>query len=104
MHPDRSPTRLKYESESSRYVEVDGKRFHYRIEGSGPTLILLHGVMASLHTWDGWVEQLASSYRIIRLDLPGFGLSDPLTSPDHYSPEHSIEMFDKLRAAFGIER
>jgi pimeloyl-ACP methyl ester carboxylesterase len=104
QHPRQNPIRTKYQTAASRYVEVDGKYFHYRIEGSGPTLILLHGVMASLHTWDGWVEQLASKYRIIRLDLPGFGLSDPLTSPDHYSPEHSIEMFDKLRAAFGVER
>jgi len=103
-HPDRNPTRTKYEAYNSRYVEVDGKRFHYRIEGEGPTVILVHGVMASLHTWDGWVEQLKSSFRLIRLDLPGFGLSDPLTEPHHYTPEYSIEMFDKLRAAFGVER
>ena len=102
--PDRNPTRLKYESAHSRYLELDGARFHYRIEGTGPTLILLHGVMASLHTWDGWVERMASHYRIIRVDLPGFGLSDPLTDPEHYSPEHSCEMLDKLRAAFGVER
>jgi pimeloyl-ACP methyl ester carboxylesterase len=96
--------RSKYELLSSRYMDVDGLRIHYTSEGSGPPLVLLHGVMASLHTWDGWVEQLASSFRIIRIDLPGFGLSDHLTDPEHYSPEHSIALFDKLREAFGLER
>jgi len=96
--------RTKYERAESRYLEVSGLRIHYSIEGAGPTLILLHGVMASLHTWDGWVEQLSSSFRIIRIDLPGFGLSDHLTNPDHYSPDYSIALFDKMREAFGLER
>lgn len=98
------PIRSKYELPSSRYVEVDGLRIHYAIEGSGPTLVLLHGVMASLHTWDGWVDQLASSFRIIRVDLPGFGLSDHLTDSEHYSPDHGIAIFDRVRQALGIER
>jgi pimeloyl-ACP methyl ester carboxylesterase len=100
----RCAIRTKYELSGSRYVEVDGLSIHYTIEGSGPTLVLLHGVMASLHTWDGWVDQLASSFRVVRIDLPGFGLSDHLTDPEHYSPEHSMALFDKLRAALGLER
>lgn len=95
--------RRKYEDFTSRYVDVDGRRFHYRMEGEGPTLILLHGVMASLHTWDGWVDQLKAHYRIVRLDLPGFGLSDHMPEPEQYTPEHSLELFDKIRAAFGLE-
>ena len=100
----RCAIRAKYELSGSCYVEVDGLSIHYTIEGSGPTLVLLHGVMASLHTWDGWVDQLASSFRIVRIDLPGFGLSDHLADPEHYSPEHSMALFDKLRAALGLER
>ena len=99
-----SPTRRKYESEHSRYLMLDGRRVHYRSEGEGPTLVLLHGVMASLHTWDGWVARMASSYRIIRVDLPGFGLSDRFTEAAHYAPEHGLEMIEKLRLAFEVER
>jgi pimeloyl-ACP methyl ester carboxylesterase len=102
--PKACPIRKKYETPSSRYLEIDGLRLHYSIEGSGPTLVMLHGVMASLHTWDGWVDQLRSSFRIIRIDLPGFGLSDHLTNPDHYSPDFSVALFDKMREAFGLER
>jgi pimeloyl-ACP methyl ester carboxylesterase len=96
--------RRKYEDVTSRYLEVDGRRFHYRVQGEGPTLVLLHGVMASLHTWDGWVDQLKEHYRIIRMDLPGFGLSQHMTEREQYTPEHSLALFDKVRAHFGLER
>jgi pimeloyl-ACP methyl ester carboxylesterase len=92
----------RYQNHASRFLEVDGVRIHYRDEGSGPTLVLLHGVMASLHTWDGWVEQLSSRYRIIRLDLPGFGLSDDVPVYQ-YNPHQSARLFDRIRELLGIE-
>lgn len=100
------PRFRKYENEASRYVVVDGLRVHYRDEGQAkgkPTLVLLHGVMASLHTWDGWVEALKPHYRILRIDLPGFGFSDHLGSDD-YTPEASVARLDKLFVALGVER
>lgn len=68
----------KYESGASRYeLFADGVRLHYRDEGNpdGPTLLLLHGFSASLHTWEPWVQQLGGEYRIVTLDLPGHGLT-----------------------------
>ncbi|WP_457826264.1 alpha/beta fold hydrolase, partial [Staphylococcus aureus] len=44
-------------------------------------IVLLHGTSASLHTWDGWAATLAPTRRVIRMDLPGFGLTGP--SPAH---------------------
>jgi pimeloyl-ACP methyl ester carboxylesterase len=95
----------RYENTESRYITVDGTKIHYRVEGNskGPTLILLHGVLASLHTWDGWVERLSSKYRIVRLDLPGFGLSGPLANKE-YTPEYAVEFFEMTRKEMGIER
>lgn len=65
--------------EGSRYVELDGFTVHYRDEGNaaGPVLVMIHGVVASLHTWDGWVQAMSAHYRIIRFDVPGFGLTGP---------------------------
>lgn len=91
-----------YQNHNSRFLEVDGTRIHYRDEGSGPTLVLLHGVMASLHTWDGWVEQLSSRYRIIRIDLPGFGLSDDVPLYQ-YNPHQSARLFDRIRQLLELE-
>jgi pimeloyl-ACP methyl ester carboxylesterase len=44
-------------------------------------VLLLHGFGSSLQTWDVWAAQLETQYRVIRLDLPGFGLTGP--SPLH---------------------
>ena len=95
--------RAKYETAASRYLEVDGTRVHYRIEGEGPTVVLLHGVLAQLQTWDGWVEQLSRHYRLVRLDVPGFGLTGPMASGD-YTPEYAVEFFEKVRTLLGEER
>lgn len=68
----------RYTNEQSRFINIDGMNIHYRDEGKGPTLLVLHGIFSSLHTWDGWTQELSKHYRIIRLDLPCFGLSDQM--------------------------
>ncbi len=77
-----------YTNEQSRFISVNGMRVHYRDEGQGPVIVLLHGVASSLHTWEGWAATLKNDYRVIRMDLPGFGLTGPhpqgLYSPDDY--------------------
>lgn len=101
--PKHDATAAKYECASSRYMNVGGKRIHYCIEGRGPTLVLLHGAMASLHTWQGWVTHLSPHYRIVRIDLPGFGLSEHRASDD-YTPEHAVELIDQVRAFLALDR
>jgi pimeloyl-ACP methyl ester carboxylesterase len=44
---------------------------------------LLHGTSASLQTWDGWVSALKTEHRVIRVDLPGFGLTGPTPDGDY---------------------
>jgi pimeloyl-ACP methyl ester carboxylesterase len=70
-----------YANSESEFIEVDGMDVHYRIQGKGPTLVLLHGSSASLHTWEGWVETLQDSYTVVTLDLPAHGLTGP--DPKH---------------------
>lgn len=69
-------------------------RVHYRDEGTGPALLLLHGTFASLHTWDGWVDELQHDYRCVRVDLPGFGLTGP------WSRNYSIDSYAGFLEAF----
>jgi len=75
----------KYTDEHSEFVEVRDSRIHYRSEGNeeNQTLVLLHGTFSSLHTWDGWVEQLKDEYHLVRLDMPGFGLTGPREKDEH---------------------
>ncbi len=67
----------KYADENSLFMPIEGTLVHYRDEGEGEPLVLLHGAFSSLHTFDDWVSILKSHFRIIRLDLPGFGLTGP---------------------------
>ncbi len=66
-----------FSSYKSKFTDINGLRIHYRDEGQGEPIMLLHGFASSLHTWQPWTDRLvAEGYRVIRLDLPGFGLSD----------------------------
>ena len=89
----------------SKFVEVnvDGLsiRTHYSITGSGPDLLLLHGICDSLHTWEGWVSELRSDFRLIRLDYPPFGLTDSF--PDgKYSEERMLRFLDAFLEAVEV--
>lgn len=51
---------------------------NYREQGSGPTVILLHGFPMNLHVWDDLAEKLSDSFHVVTADLPGFGKSPGL--------------------------
>jgi pimeloyl-ACP methyl ester carboxylesterase len=93
----------EYAGENSRFVEIDGMKVHYRDEGSGEPVVLLHGVLSSLHTWDGWTAELQRERRVIRLDLPGFGLTGPGTEPQ-INLDYYVEFMAKFLDALGLER
>lgn len=50
---------------------------NYEVYGSGERLLLLHGWNADLHNFDSVTHLLANDFQVFRLDLPGFGLSQP---------------------------
>ncbi|MBC2717227.1 MAG: alpha/beta fold hydrolase [Desulfobacteraceae bacterium] len=74
---DAEEINKKYGDENSKWIDINGLKVHYKDEGEGPVILLLHGTLSSLHTWDAWVNALKDHYRIIRLDIPGFGLTGP---------------------------
>src|SRR4051812_18003150 len=75
--------RARWAGGASRFIDVDGMQVHVRDEGSGPAVVLLHGTSSSLHTWDGWADGLRDHYRVVRFDLPAFGLTGPSPSGDY---------------------
>ncbi len=91
----------KYANELSKFTSIQGSYIHYRDQGSGMPLILLHGIGSSLHTWDGWAEILKSDYRVIRLDLPGFGLTGADSTND-YSMKRYISMLHSFLESLDI--
>jgi pimeloyl-ACP methyl ester carboxylesterase len=89
---------------ASRFVEVDGMRVHYRDEGQGPLVVLLPGTGASLHTWDAWTTGLVGGgRRVVRLDLPAFGLTGPNPSND-YRISAYVTFLEHFAAKLGLLR
>ncbi|GAB4329556.1 MAG: alpha/beta hydrolase [Flammeovirgaceae bacterium] len=85
----------KYTNEHSRFLVIGRNLVHYRIEGEGFPLLLLHGAFSSLHTFDEWTKQLAHHFQIIRLDLPGFGLTGAIAE-NKYSIQHIVQFIHKF--------
>src|ERR1051325_3301191 len=66
-------------------MEVDG--VEVIVEGSGPSIVMVHGWPDTYRLWDGQVEALKQRFRCIRFTLPGFDLSQP---PRAYSLDEVI--------------
>lgn len=93
----------KYSNAHSKFMQLDGNRIHYRDEGQGEVLILLHGTASSLQTWDAWVTELSKQYRVIRMDLPGFAL----TGPDHqnrYEVKDDVAFLHAFLSKLNLEK
>ena len=73
----------KYANSASNFIQIENVNAHYRIEGKGHPLVLLHGTGASLHTWDDWAAALKDTFQIVRMDLPAFGLTGPNEEGDY---------------------
>jgi pimeloyl-ACP methyl ester carboxylesterase len=92
--PDRPVETLtaRWAQAPSQFVSVAGMQVHLRDEGprdDPQPIVLLHGTSASLHTWDGWVAALKGTHRVIRVDMPGFGLTGPAPDGDYHLPRYA---------------
>jgi pimeloyl-ACP methyl ester carboxylesterase len=87
----RDELQRQYGSPSQHVLTVDGLQMHYQDSGppDAPVLLLLHGFGSSMQTWDAWAAKLELKFRVIRPDLPGFGLTGEVPSKD-YSEGHDI--------------
>ena len=85
VYADISVEDLKndYANEQSQFIEVNEMQVHYRDEGDGFPIVLVHGTAASLHTWDAWTHELKKTNRVIRIDLPAFGITGPNKNADY---------------------
>ena len=105
--PDKPAAALenKYLAQPTDYRHVAGIRLHVRDTGprDAPAVILLHGFGSSLHTWQPWAETLSSHHRVIRYDLPGFGLTGPDPTGD-YSDRRAIAILAALLDDLGIAK
>lgn len=101
----RSALEAIYATPPSTFMPVAGIRLHVRDTGprTAPAIIMLHGLGSSLHTWDAWAEMLSRNFRVIRYDLPGFGLTGPDPTGD-YSDARGQQVLGALMDALSVRR
>ncbi len=105
--PDKSVEQLsvRWAQAPSQFLAVNGMQVHVRDEGprNDPMpIVLLHGTSASLHTWDGWTHSLMGQRRVIRFDLPGFGLTGPDPQND-YSMAAYVRFVGAVMDTLGVK-
>jgi pimeloyl-ACP methyl ester carboxylesterase len=83
-------------------VELHGHRVIYRIAGSGPPVVLIHGMVNSSRHWESVALQLAADYTVVAPDLIGHG--DSATPRGDYSLGAHAAVIRDLLAAIGLDR
>ncbi len=82
--------------------EVDSYTLHYRTSGSGPILLMLHGMTLTGEQWVPFAKDFTDSYTVVIVDLPGHGGSSPL--PDAFSFEKSTKLMHGLLDELGAKQ
>ena len=82
------------------FLNVDGVRVRYTRMGSGPIVLLLHGMMGTLSDWQLVFGPLAAYAEVVALDLPPFGMSDK--PPVVYSLAFYADVLTRFVAALGL--
>lgn len=97
----RDVLQSRYGLSQQNVLMLDDISVAYKDTGprEAPAVLLLHGFGSSLQTWDVWSQTLELNYRVIRLDLPGFGLTGPSANNDYSEAQDLkslIQFLDKL--------
>ncbi len=87
---------------TSRVLDIDGNTIRYIDEGSGPTLLLLHGNPTWSFLYRHILRKLSPHFRCIALDYPGFGLST--AKPEYaFLPREHSDIVEKLVDHLGLK-
>jgi len=97
----RAALEAKYAGPPSTFLDLNGLRLHLRDTGprEAPAIVFLHGFGASLHAWEDWAKLLEDEFRVVRIDLPGFGLTGADPTGDYRAERLDavlIELLDRL--------
>ena len=87
---------------ADKWATVFGAKIHYLEAGSGPVVILLHGLGGSTANWAPTIAPLAQKYRVIVPDQIGFGKSDkPMLN---YRVNTLVDFLDGFYKQVGVQK
>jgi pimeloyl-ACP methyl ester carboxylesterase len=102
---DRAVLEARYLVRPTDLRSIDGVRLHVRDEGprDAEAIVLIHGLGASLHTWEPWARDLSTTHRVVRFDVPGHGLTGP-DPADNYSDARSLRLLHALLDSLRLDQ
>ena len=100
--PDERFANLDFTFEP-HYVEINGARVHYIDEGSGETILCLHGEPTWSYLYRKMIPILAAHHRVIAMDFIGFGRSDKFSNPIEYTFEMHRQTIESFITALDLK-
>ncbi|MCD4773307.1 MAG: alpha/beta hydrolase [Bacteroidales bacterium] len=73
-----------------KQIKYNNASINYTDKGEGDAIVLLHGFLESLKIWDDFSDELSKKFRVVCIDLPGFGKSDLIAEI------HSMELYAEV--------
>ena len=92
----------KFSSRQGKVARVASLDIFYYDRGTGPVLLLLHGMFGDITDWEPVLEPLSRTHRVIAIDLPGFGESSKPAVD--YTADFFVSAFDALLDHLKIAR
>ena len=92
------------------YTAADGAKLFYRVDDftdpwrKADTVLLLHGFGESTEAWRAWVPYFMRQYRVVRMDIRGFGQSTPMALDFNWSIDTLLADMSGLMSHLGVER
>src|ERR1700676_1772919 len=86
-----------------RFMEVEGARLHYLDRGTGPAVVLVHGLGGNLRNFNGLVDRLAATFRVGAVDRPGSGYST-MVSGEHPALRAQAAIIVRFIQRLGLDR
>lgn len=86
----------------TKFMEIDGQSIRYFDEGEGEPILFVHGLGGSMSNWLPSLEFLPAQFRVVSLDLPGFGKSRPALQG--ISLGHYESVIRKFLSSRGVEK
>ncbi len=100
----RSFSEIRRQIPEDRFVRVGGQLVHTEQAGMGEPVVLLHGFGGSTYSWREVMPELARSYRVVAIDLNGFGYTERPKSRESYTREGQGKLVLGVLDALGIDR
>lgn len=95
---------VRREEPEDRFLQIGDQLVHVEMAGAGPPLVLVHGFGASTYAWRRVMPHLAESFRVVAVDLSGFGYTQRPRDSTRYTREAQGELILSVMDALGFEK